>query len=63
MAADVSSIVAACLVVRSERSFAPDRISPVAVLSVREVERNCVTTSLSLSATALVSALRRAKAP
>ncbi len=31
IAAEVSSIVAACLVVRSLRSLAPDRISPVAV--------------------------------
>ena len=56
-------MVAACLVVRSERSLAPERISPVAVRSDREVSRSCVTTSLSLSPTALVSCLSRAKAP
>ncbi len=36
MAAEVSSMVAACLVVRSERSLAPERISLVAVFSARE---------------------------
>ena len=57
------SIVAACLVVRSLRSLAPERISLVAVLSAREVPRSCVITSVSLSPTALVSALSLAKAP
>ena len=37
IAAEVSSMVAACLVVRSLRSLAPDRISPVAVFRPREV--------------------------
>ncbi|MCY1533259.1 hypothetical protein D9M68_685810 [compost metagenome] len=63
IAAEVSSIVAACLVVRSERSLAPERISPVAALSARDVSRNCPTMSVSLSATALVSDLSLAKAP
>ena len=63
MAAEVSSIVAACLVVRSDRSLAPERISLVAVLRVPEVARNCPTTSLSFSATALVSDLSCARAP
>ncbi|MNV97110.1 hypothetical protein D3C71_1921940 [compost metagenome] len=63
MAAEVCSIVAACLVVRSLRSFAPERISPVAVLSEPDVCRNWPTTSVSLSATALISDLSVAKAP
>ncbi|MNL65574.1 hypothetical protein D3C87_1899220 [compost metagenome] len=63
MVAEVSSMVAACRVVRSERSLAPDRISLVAVLIVPEVWRNCPTTSLSRSATALVSDLSCASAP
>jgi hypothetical protein len=61
--ADVSSIVAACLVVRSLRSLAPARISPVAFLRLREVSFSWPTIALSFSATALVSALRRANAP
>ncbi|MCY1541939.1 hypothetical protein D9M68_776560 [compost metagenome] len=63
MAAEVSSMVAACLVVRSDRSLAPDRISLVAVLSAPEVSRSWPTISVSLSATALMSDLRSANAP
>ena len=37
MAADVPSMLAACLVVRSERSPAPCMISSVAVLRLRDV--------------------------
>ena len=45
MAAEVSSIVAAWRVVRSLRSLAPERISPVADWIEREVVRNWPTTS------------------
>ena len=62
-AAEVSSMVAACLPVRSERSLAPDRISPVATLRLPDVDLSCRTMSARLSATALVSALSCAKAP
>ena len=63
IAAVVSSMVAACLVVRSDRSLAPDRISVVAVFSARDVSRSWPTMSVSLSPTALVSALSLANAP
>ena len=63
IAAEVSSIVADCLVVRSERSLAPERISPVAVFSAREVVRISPTISDSLSLTALVSLASWPKAP
>ena len=63
IAAEVSSIAAACLVVRSARSLAPARISPVADFRPPEVCRNWPTTSERLSTTALVSALSLAKAP
>jgi hypothetical protein len=63
IAAEVSSMVAACLVVRSARSLAPERISPVADFSVREVFRSWPTMSVSLSATAFVSSRRVAKTP
>ncbi len=50
-------MVAACLVVRSLRSLAPERISPVAIFSARDVCLRLTTISLSFSATALVSDL------
>ena len=40
-------MVAACLVVRIDKSLAPARISPVAERSERDVPRSRVTTSLS----------------
>ena len=63
IAAEVSSIVAACLVVRSLRSFMPLRISPVDCFSDPEICLAPPTISVSFSLTRLVSSLRRAKAP
>ena len=63
MAADVSSMAAACLVVRSARSLVPERISPVAVLRLPEVARSCETMSESLLPTALTSDCSLANAP
>ena len=50
-------------VVRSERSLAPERISPVAVFSDFEAPRSAVTVAVSVSPTLLTSSRSSPKAP
>ena len=56
-------MVAACCVVRSLRSLAPERISPVAVFSEREVWRRPMIVAVSVSPTMLRSSRSCPKAP